>query len=116
MKQYLLVDLMSDYKELKDYEGLRQLLINYVVGSIHENIGMEDILVNDIKILEKLAREKAPTLDYIKEELLGYSYKVIDLLDLQRDLEDMKQYFKETSKEFDVVLDKINKEVNNNGN
>ena len=51
-----------------------------------------------------------------EEELRNYSYKVIDLLELQRDLEDIRSYFlnkKEYVGNVCETIDKINKEVNN---
>jgi len=118
MKQYLLVDLTCDYKETKSYRELKERLIELVVTDAIEsgyNLDDKDILKNDVLILSKLAKEDFTSLDYIKKELEGFSYKVIDLLDTQRDLEDIKEYFKSKgSVVFDNVIDMINKGVNNN--
>lgn len=118
MKQFLLVDLTCDYKETKSYKELKERLIELVVTDAIEsgyNLDDKDILKNDVLILSKLAKEDFTSLDYIKKELEGFSYKVIDLIDLQRDLEDIKQYF--LSKEEYVgdiceTIDLVNKELN----
>ena len=112
MKQYLVVDLNSDYKELMDYKELKNLLIDTVQNDLLMNCSEYDVSKDCSDILSKLAKEDFTREDYIKEELFSYSYKVIDLLELQRDLEDCKNYFTNESTiptVFDIVLDIINK-------
>lgn len=118
MKQYLVVDLNSDWKELTDYKGLKNILINTVQNDLLMNCNDYDVSKQCSDILCKMAKEDY-TGKWIKEELESYCYKTIDLLDLQRDLEDSKTYFiKESNKPcdiptvFDVVLKIINDEVN----
>ena len=116
MKQYLVVDLNSDWKELTDYKGLKNILINTVQNDLLMNCNDYDVSKQCSDILCKIAKEDY-TEKWIKEELESYCYKTIDLLDLQRDLEDYKQYITIDRKynEFDVVIDIINKGVNKNG-
>ena len=117
MKQYLLVDLNSDYKELMDYKGLKNLLIESIQEDLLMNYQEYNIVKDCSNELVKMAREDYTELKWIKDLLESYSYKVIDLLDLQRDLEDLKQYSTNDKviNAFEIVLDKVNKEVNNNG-
>lgn len=113
MKKYMLIDLNSDYKEICDYDKLKDLLIQEIKRDTldsHEEYG---IVENNINVLIKMINESHTTISYIKDILLSYSYKVVDLYDLQRDLEDMKQYFEKNyyTSAFDEVIAKIN-EVN----
>lgn len=121
IKQYLIVDCMGDYTELADYKDIRDLLIEEIIQDIRENIGdksLEKEMLDNIYLLERLAREKDTPLSYIKKELECYSFKIIDLLDLQRDLEDIRGYFLDKQDYVEDIcetIDKINKEVNKNG-
>ncbi len=113
MKQFLLVDLNSDYSELMDYKGLKDLLIETIQEDLLMNNGEYDIAKNCSDKLIKIAKDYSSE-PWIKNELLSYSYKVIDLLDLQRDLEDLKQHFEKDyfTNAFSEVINKINNEVN----
>ena len=116
MKQYLVVDLNSDYKEKMDYKGLKNLLIESIQEDLLMNYGEYEIVKDCSNELVKMAREEYTELKWIKDLLESYSYKVIDLLDLQRDLEDLKQYFAPNedsllSCSFRDILNMTNKEV-----
>lgn len=118
MKNYLIVDCMGDYTELADYKDIRDLLIEEIVQDIRENIGdksLEKETLDNIYLLERLAREKDTPLSYIEKELECYSFKIIDLLSLQRDLEDVRGYFLNKNNYVDDVcedvIDKINKMI-----
>lgn len=110
---YLLIDCYSDTKELKNYKELKELHINEIKNDLLDNYTEREIVVCDTDTLAEYAKGKMPTMEDIKENLESYGYKIIDLLDLQRDLEDMKQYFEKSyhSSAFDEVIAKIN-EVN----
>lgn len=93
MKDYLLIDTLCDYKETKSYKELKERLIELVVtDTLDCGINNKDILENNITILSKLAKEDYTSLDYIIKQLEGFSYKTIDLIKMQRDLEDIKDY------------------------
>lgn len=118
MKNYLIVDCMGDYTELADYKDIKDLLIGEVVQNLYNNISdksLEDENLKNIWRLERLAREKDTPLSYIEKELEAYSFKIIDLLSLQRDLEDVRGYFLNKNNYVDDVcedvIDKINKVV-----
>lgn len=114
---YLIVDTMSDYKALADYKDIRDLLIEQIVYDLKTNMSevtLETSMLNNLGLLERLAREKDTPLSYILEQLESYSYRVIDLLQTQRDLEDIKQYWLANDKyvgDICEVIDKINKGV-----
>lgn len=115
MKQYLVVDVYGDYKEEMNYKDLKQLLIEELARDTKDNYREWEIVSINVEMFSKLALEDYTSTDYLIEQLEGYGYKVIDLLDTQRDLEDIKVYFKgKGSAVFDNVIDMINKGVNNN--
>ena len=115
MKQYLVVDVYSDYKEEMNYKDLKRLLIEELARDTKDSYKEWEIVSINVEIFSKLALEDYTPVDYLLEQLEGYGYKVIDLLDTQRDLEDIKVYFKgKGSAVFDNVIDMINKGVNNN--
>lgn len=119
MKTYLVVDMISDYKKIMDCNDIKDLLIEHLVRDIETNIraaSLEEAMLNNVYVLEKLAREKDTPLEYLEKQLEEYSFKVIDLLQLQRDLEDIKDYFLTDNKGYvgDIceTIELINKEVN----
>lgn len=119
MKNYLIVDMVSDYKKFMDYKDIKDLLIEELVRDLKTNIGeitLEQAMLNNVYVLERLAREKETPLSYLEKQLEEYSFKVIDLLQLQRDLEDVKDYFLTDNKGYvgDIceTIELINKEVN----
>lgn len=115
MKRYLLVDLNSDYKEVKDYNELKDLLIETIQEDLLMNNENYDIVRDCSDQLIKMAKEKS-TPEWVFERLNSYCYKVIDLLTLQRDLDDIKDYFLKDNKGYvgDIceTIDRINREVN----
>lgn len=113
-KHYLLIDCYDDKKELKTFNELKELHIEEIISDLIDNRESFDIVRIDADTLGEYAKGKVPTLEEIKENLESYGYKIIDLLDLQRDLEDMKQYLEKNyyTSAFDEVIAKINDEVN----
>lgn len=108
---YLIVDLIGDYKSFGDYNDVKKLLIEQVVLDLKQNMtdkSLENSMLDNINILEKLSKENNVPLNYIEEHLEGYSYKIIDLLELQRDLEDLKALIGQESL-FDDVINLITK-------
>lgn len=119
-KQYLIVDLNSDYKELMDYKGIKNLLISAIQEDLLINYGEYDIVKDCSNELVKMAKEEYTSVSWIKDLLESYSYKIIDLLDLQRDLEDCRQYYvpneeKPLAFDFKNVIETINKGEIKNG-
>lgn len=114
-KNYLVVDIYGDYKELMNYKGLKQLLLEELVRDTKDNYQEYDIVSINADIFKKLALEELTSTDYLIEQLEGYGYKVINLLDTQRDLEDIKELYLRNNKyirDFDNVLEIINNGIN----
>ena len=110
---YLVVDLNSDWKKKMNYKELKELLTSSIQEDLMMNLGEYDIVKDCSDELVKMAKEDYTSLKWITDLLESYSYKVIDILDLQRDLEDIKGYF--LDKENCVVnicetIDEISKE------
>lgn len=117
MKQYLIVDLQGDIIELANLNDIKRLLISELRKDTFNNVDERDVVEGNIKTLCSLASDDM-TLKQMEEQLKFYSYKIIDLLQIQRDLEDLKNYFAPNKESitiaFGTVIDKINKEVNKN--
>lgn len=113
MNRYLLVDLNSDYKEIMSYKGLKELLVETIRDDMLSNHEDYDIVNNCYKDLEKMIKEDI-SMNWLSERLESYSYKIIDLLNIQYDLDDIRQYFEKQyfTSAFNEVIDKINDEVN----
>lgn len=113
-KLYILVDLNEDCKELKSEEELKDLAIRLVKSDVILNSNEREVVEKGVKLLENIARYNFKG---IKETFDWYGYKIIDLIDLQRDLEDVKDYFLSKQEYVGNVcetIDLINKEINGN--
>lgn len=97
MKRYLLVDTLTDYKTLNNEKELKELLVELVGNDTRTNSNVEEIVLNNVKIFEELAKENV-SMNYIQEKLEEFCYKIIDLEQLIRDLEDTKEYFNNNNK------------------
>ena len=112
MKQYLVVDVYSDYKEEMNYKDLKRLLVEELSRDTKDSYKEWELVSANVEIFSKLVLEDYTPVDFILEQLESYGYKVIDLLDTRRDLEDIKVYFKgKNAAAFDNVIDMINKGV-----
>lgn len=113
MKQFLVVDLNSDWKDTMSYKELKDLLVDTIRNDILSNHEEYDIVNSCFKDLEKMIKENIG-LGWLKERLESYCYKTIDLLDTQRDLEDVIDYLGKTRYvgDYRSLVDLINIEVN----
>ena len=113
---YFICDIYCSSKEgmIKNYKELRELLIEEVIDNLKNNRQDNDVVVSCTGILETIAKGK-DSVKYVLDNLEGYGWKIINLLDLQRDLEDIKSYFLGKGEYVGAIcetIDKINKEVN----
>jgi len=111
---YLLVDETTDFKKVfKTFNELKEELIDIVKDDMLSNYGEYEIVKSCAEDLINLAKNNT-SFDYVNSLFSSYSYKIVDLLQLQRDLEDTKEYFKTNyyASAFDEVIAKINDEVN----
>ena len=115
MKRYLVVDCMSDWKQIMNEKEIRELLINEVKEDIIDNTDEREIVIENTKFLSEFAKGNMKLKD-VEEKLGEYSFKIIDLLKIQMDIEDCKHYFASNIDshlyyEFNGVLEAINKGV-----
>lgn len=89
---YFIVDLQSDYKAFADIKKIRNLLIEVLYDDTLSNKSDEDIVMQNLKTMRRLAEENCTSINFLESELGSYGYKIIDLMQLQRDLEDIKQF------------------------
>ena len=107
MNKYLVVDEYSDCKKIYNLYELKELLIDEIKRDSFENIDDKDIIRNNFCIMEYLALSKKDDIEYIKEQLKGFGYYVLDLCELQRDLTTFQDYMYNNSsvyKKADAVL------------
>ena len=93
MKHYILCDDYSDYREITDEKGLKQLLFDEI-NTDNWNLAVDkdfDSWKTNISVLNKLLLDDY-NFNYIKEELQSYGWYVQDLWDLQRDLSNFQTY------------------------
>ena len=103
----------SEYGKIKNYKELKELLINEIIDDLKNNRDDYDIVVSCTDSLRNIASGR-DNVENVLEELESYGWKTIDLLELQRDLEDIKGYFQNNLKNYrkiDEVINIINKEV-----
>lgn len=91
MKNFILCDEYSDYKNACTYKELKQTLIEELERDTFENFE-EDIAKNNFKVLKRLALEDYTDINYIKEQLLSFGWYVQDLHKLQDDLMNFQAY------------------------
>lgn len=109
---YFMCDIYDNsiYGKIKSYKELKEQLISEVNQDLENNIQDLDIVSSCTSILTNIALGK-DSLKYILDNLEGYGWKIIDLCQIQRDLEDLKQYFSkddEMNKQFESIINLIN--------
>lgn len=106
--RFFIVDLIGDYKAFADYDDVKDLLLEKVIEDTKMNLSDEHIVSTNLETLGKLARDKHTSINYITERLESFSYKIIDLMQLERDLQDLKYFIGQESL-FDAVISLIDK-------
>ena len=106
--------------KIMDYKGLRNLYIDELYQDTIDNCSEREIVVYNTKEFVNLAQsDTSPNVNDLKDYLASFGWKIIDLLEIQRDLEDLKSYFAPNKESitisFDTIINTINKGVNENG-
>lgn len=114
---YFIIDVYDDIKngKIMDYKGLRSLYIDELYQDTIDNCSEREIVVHNTKEFVNLAQsDTSPNINDLKDCLESFGWKIIDLLEIQRDLEDLKNYFEKDNpcSAFELVGNIINKEVN----
>lgn len=115
---YLVSDDYGNFKEIMNYKQLKELLIDELIRDTRENIDFEnkDVMELNIKQLGELAKDNIVSLDYIKDNLKSYGWSVLNILDVQKGLNDIREYVARKStgvniKVFDDILKYIDEEL-----
>lgn len=111
---YLVSDNYGDYKDLMNFDNLRNLLVEELERDIKENIDEKDIVKNCVAELVSIATEKRTDLNYIKDLLSSYGWYIQDMVKLQRDINNLREFIARKSsdiKVFDEVLKYMDEEI-----
>ena len=108
MSNYFIVDTQSDYKSFADIKNIRNLLTEILFDDAISCKDDVDIVIQNLRIMRELAEHENISISFLKSHLESYGYKIIDLLELQRDLEDIKQFVGKDEL-FNEVINLINK-------
>jgi len=98
MKRYLICDTCCDYKEITEYVGLVNILIDNLHEDTLNNINEEDIVKLNYKTLETIAKGNFNYED-LKEDLKSYGYIIMDLQSFKQDLLDFQAYLEYSGKD-----------------
>lgn len=110
---YLVSDDYGDFKEIMNYKQLKELLIDELINNSKENHQEYDFIKYNLEVLSDIAKEKA-SYDEIVNELQSYGWHVLNILDIQKGVNDLREYVASKStdiKVFDDVLKYIDEEL-----
>lgn len=107
-KNYFIVDLQSDYKAFADIKEIRRLLVDVLYDDTLSCKDDPDIVVQNLKVLTELAKYENLSISILEDNLKSYGYKVIDLMELERNLEDIKHLVGHENT-FDEIIKLIDK-------
>lgn len=105
---YFIVDLQSDYKSFADIKNIRNLLIEVLFDDALSCKDDVDIVIQNLRIMRELAEHENISISFLEGHLESYGYKIIDLMQLERDLEDIKQLVGKENL-FDEIINIISK-------
>lgn len=111
---YLVSDDYGDFKELMNRKELQELLINEIVTDTKENYTEYDIVKTNVEQLGSIAKNNLLTDEYLFDNLEGYGWYVINILDIQKGINDLREYWckKHTdTKVFDDLLKFIDEDL-----
>lgn len=113
---YLVSDDYGDFKKIMNFKQLYEMLIDEIVRDTCENIDFEnkDIIEINVKQLGGLAKNNLVNENYIIDNLKPYGWHVINILDIQKGINDVREYVARKSdklKVFDDILKYIDEEL-----
>ena len=113
---YLVSDDYGDFKEIMNYKQLYEMLVDELIRDTRENLDFEDknIIDLNIKQLGELAKNNVVNEKYIIGNLKSYGWSVINIFDIQKGINDIREYWarKHTDlKKFDDILKFLDEEV-----
>lgn len=110
---YLVSEDYGDFKELMSYKELKGFLVDELVRYVIENHTEYDIAKQGVHQLEDVAKDRVNE-DYIVDLLKSYGWTVLNICDVQKNINDLREYVarKDSNlKAFDDVLKYIDEEL-----
>ena len=110
---YLVSDNYGDFKKILNYKELKDLLVDETVEHTIENHKECDFIKYDLEVLSDIAKDKM-TYSRVIEELESYGWNVLNVCDIQKGINDLREYVarKDSNlKAFDDVLRYIDEEL-----
>lgn len=111
---YLVSDDYGDFKKIMNYKQLYEMLIDEIVEDIKQNFNEYDVLKACADQLGNLAKNNLVNENYIIDNLESYGWHVINILDIQKGINDLREYVARKStdlKVFDDILKYIDEEL-----
>ena len=101
--------------QVLDYLGLKDMLIDEIVEDTKQNYTEYDIVRFNVNQLGELAKGITNVnVKYLKDNLQSYGWYVQDFSDMQRDINNLREYLVSRDKNvkaFDEILDLLDKGV-----
>ena len=102
MKDFIILDMYSNFVETTDYKGLKKLLIDEIERDTLTTLDMidesnKDIIVNNFKMMRKLATEDYTDVKYLIDELEPFGWNIIDYVKYK----ETKRLVEQASKELE---------------
>lgn len=111
---YLVSDDYGDFKEIMNYKQLYEMLVDELIEYTKNNYEEYDIVSLNVKQLGELAKNNLVDEKYIVDNLKSYGWSVLNILDIQKGVNDLREYVARKStdiKVFDDVLKYIDEEL-----
>lgn len=114
---FLISDDYGDFKRIMNYKEAREFLIDEIVEDSKQNHTEYDIISLNVKQLGELSKNNLITDKYLIDNLKSYGWNVINVSDLQKDINDLREYLfgingnDKIVNELDDILKYIDKEL-----
>lgn len=111
---YLVSDDYGDFKEIMNYKQLYEMLVDELVADTKNNYEEYDIIKLNVEQLGKLAKNNLVNEKYIVDNLQSYGWHVLNILDIQDGVNQLREYVARKStdvKAFDDILKYIDEEL-----
>ena len=110
---YLVSDDYGDFKKLMNYKELKEFLLDELIANSKENHKEYDFITYNLGVISDIAKDKI-TYNRVIEELKSYGWNVLNVCDIQKGINDLREYIarKDSNlKAFDDVLRYIDEEL-----
>ena len=101
---YLVSDDYGDFKEIMNYKQLYEMLVDEIVDDTIR-VGEYEIIEYNAEQLGKLAKNNLVSEDYIIDNLQSYGWHVINIFDIKKGLNDIREYVARKNNNLKVLDD-----------